>query len=118
VLGTRPEDGRIDFLVKWEPDSYCHYHRHVGQTTSIVLEGEHHIVETSPTQTIHKTRTVGHYANNPAGDIHMEYGGPKGSVLFFSMHTPDGNLFEILDQNDNVLGVATIENLVSGKLTG
>lgn len=116
VLGAQPEAGRIDFLVKWEPDAYCHYHRHVGATTSMVLEGEHHIVETTATETIHKTRTVGHYAKNPAGDLHMEYAGPQGSVLLFSMQADDGRLFEILDRDENVLITATIEDLVAGKL--
>lgn len=117
LLGARPEDGRVDFLVKWEPDAYCHYHRHVGETTSIVLEGEHHIVETCATETVHKVRTVGHYASNPAGDLHMEYAGAEGSVLFFSMHTPDGKLFDVLDRDENILATATIESLMSGKLT-
>jgi hypothetical protein len=117
LLGAQPEEGRVDFLVKWEPDSYCHYHRHVGHTTSIVLEGEHHIVDTCATETVHKTRTVGHYASSPAGDLHMEYGGPQGSVLFFSMHTPDGKLFDVLDRDENILATATIESLMSGKLT-
>lgn len=117
VLGARPSEGRFDFLVKWEPDSYCHYHRHAAQTTSIVLEGEHHIVETSATETVHKIRTVGHYACNPAGDLHMEYGGAEGSVVFFSVHTLDGKLFDVLDQQENVLLTATIENVMSGQLT-
>jgi hypothetical protein len=47
----------------------------------------------------------------------MEYGGAEGSVLFFSMQVADGNLFEILDKNKNVLSVATIEGLLSGKLS-
>jgi hypothetical protein len=47
----------------------------------------------------------------------MEYAGPEGSVLFFSMYAPDGNLFEVLDQDNNVLAVATIENLMEGNLT-
>lgn len=116
VLGAQPEAGRVDFLAKWEPDAYCHYHRHVGATTSLVLEGEHHIVETTETETIHKTRTRGHFAKNPPGDLHMEYAGPEGSVLLFSMQADDGRLFEILDRDENVLVVATIENLLSGKL--
>ena len=118
VLGAQPENGRVDFLVKWEPNAYCHYHRHLGETTTIVLEGEHHVVETSPIEEVHKTRTMGHYAKNPAGDLHMEYGGPEGSVLLFSMHAPDGNLFEILDKDENILTIATIDGLVSGELGG
>lgn len=117
VLGARPETGNIDFLVKWAPDSYCHFHRHFGDTTTLVLEGEHHIVETTATQTLHKIRRPGHYAHTPSGDVHMEYGGPAGTVVFFSMQAADGRLFDILDKDENVIGVATIESLLSGKLS-
>jgi hypothetical protein len=116
LLRHYPEQGRIDFLVRWAPNSYCHFHRHLGDTTTMVLEGEHHIVDTGPTETVHKTRTVGHYAHSPAGDLHQEYGGPQGSLLFFSMHSPDGRLFEIMGPDDQVAIVATIDDIVSGRL--
>jgi len=116
ILGARPEKGSIDFLTKWAPDSYCHFHRHLGDTTTLVLEGEQHIVETTPTQTLHKIRKPGHYARTPGGDVHMEYGGPEGAVVFFSVQAVDGRLFEVLDKDENVLAVATIENFLSGKL--
>ena len=57
ILGCRPDEVRIEFLGKWEPNAYCHYHRHLGETTTIVLEGEHHLIEETETQKIHKTRT-------------------------------------------------------------
>ncbi len=116
VLGGREQGGCLDFLVKWEPDSYCHYHRHLGATTTLMLEGEHHVVETSATEIIHKTRKPGHFVRNPPGDLHMEYAGPQGSVVFFSMQADDGRLFEILDKHENILAVATIEDLVAGRL--
>jgi hypothetical protein len=47
----------------------------------------------------------------------MEYAGPAGSLVFFSMRSPDGRLFEILDKDENVLGIATVEGLLTGKLT-
>ena len=116
VLGVQPEKGRIDFLSKWAPNSYCHLHRHIGETTTLVLEGEQHIVETTPTQTIHKVRKPGFYAHTPGGEVHMEYGGPEGTVVFFSCHADNGRLFEVLDTEENVLAVATIEGFLSGKL--
>lgn len=118
VLGAQPASGRVDFLGKWEPNSYCHFHRHLSATTTLVLEGEHHVVETNATETIHKTRTVGHYAHNAAGDLHMEHAGPQGSVVFFSMHAPDGRLFEVVDKDENVLAVATVEDFAAGRFTG
>lgn len=33
MLRVDAEEGRIDFLSRWEPDSYCHYH----------LEGDLHM---------------------------------------------------------------------------
>lgn len=116
VLGAQPEKGRIDFLSKWAPNSYCHFHRHIGETTTLVLEGEQHIVETTPTQTIHKVRKPGFYAHTPGGEVHMEYGGPEGTVVFFSCQADNGRLFEVLDTEENVLAVATIEGFLSGKL--
>lgn len=118
VLGTQAETGQVDFLVKWEPNRYCHYHRHLGHTTVMVLEGEHHLVEESPTETVHKIRRPGHLVRNPPGDVHMEYGGPQGSVLFFSMTSPDGRVFDILDRQENVLLTVTVEDFANGRLPG
>ena len=118
VLAVQPELGRIDFLSKWEPNSYCHYHRHLGPTTLLVLEGEHHVVETSATETVHKVRQVGHFAQNAGGDIHMEYGGPQGAVVFFSVQAVDGKLFDVLDNKGKVIVTATIDDFVTGKLKG
>ena len=45
VLGYDKSTGRIDFLSKWAPNAYCHYHRHIGPMSVLVLEGEQHITE-------------------------------------------------------------------------
>ncbi len=116
VLSARP-DGHIDVVFRWEPNSYCHFHRHLVDTTTTVLRGEHHLIEMDQgVELEHKVRVAGDYAHKPAGDVHMEYAGPSGSMLLFNMYAPDGRLFEILDKDENVLGEATIENLVSGRL--
>lgn len=114
--GTPWRASRIDFLVRWEADAYCHFHSHLADTTTMVLEGEHHIVETTSTQIIHKVRTVGHYAYSPGGDVHMEYAGPEGTLVFFSMAAADGRLFEVLDRDHNILTVTTIDDIVAGRL--
>lgn len=48
-----------------------------------------------------------------AHEVHLEHAGPTGSMVFFSMQSTDGRLFEILDQDEHVLSVVTIESLVS-----
>ena len=118
VLSAR-SDGHIDILFRWEPNSYCHFHRHLVDTTTTVLKGEHHVIEMEKGVEIeHKVRLAGDYAHKPAGDVHMEYAGPSGSLLLFNMYAPDGRLFEILDKDENVLTLATSEDLVAGRLGG
>jgi len=119
VLGVQPETGQIDFLSKWEPNAYCHYHRHLGPTTTLVLEGEHHVVETTATETVHKIRKPGFFSRNQGGDVHMESGGPTGAVVFFSCQGVEGGkLFDVMDRDGKVLVTATIDDFLSGKLKG
>ena len=35
VLDAR-EDGRLEILVKWAPNSFCHFHRHTAETSSVL----------------------------------------------------------------------------------
>lgn len=116
VLGTDLETGQAEFLLRWEPNAYCHYHRHAGSTTFVVLEGEHHLVEDSPTETVHKTWRPGHVTRKPPGDLHMEHGGPDGSMLFFGMQAEDGVLFEVLTRTGELLRTLTVEDLATGRL--
>lgn len=108
--------GQIEFLAKWAPNAYCHYHRHLGRTSSTVLQGEHHIVDTTETQTLHKTRRPGFRGQSPAGEFHMEYGGAEGSTVLFVCEAVDGKLFDILARDGSVLATATLEDFASGRL--
>ena len=42
ILDAR-EDGRLEILVKWAPNSFCHFHRHTAETSSVVIQGELHV---------------------------------------------------------------------------
>jgi hypothetical protein len=100
--------GRIDFLARWEPNSYCHYHRHLGATAAAVVQGEQHLTETREFETVQKVRRAGFKGRVPDGETHMECAGPEGLTMLFSTHAPDGRLFEVLDSSGNVLAAATI----------
>ena len=39
------QDGHVDILYRWEPDCYCHFHRHTAEVSSVVLEGELHVID-------------------------------------------------------------------------
>lgn len=116
VLAVDETKGRIDFISRWEPNCYCHTHRHLGETSILVLEGEHHVVESHDLETVHKIRQPGFFTTNPGGDLHEEYGGPKGSVVYFSCLAVDGGLFDVVDKDGTVLTTATVEDFTSGGL--
>jgi hypothetical protein len=109
--------GLIEFLAKWQPNAFCHFHRHLGRTATWNLEGEHHIVETIPTQTLHKTRRPGFKGQTPAGELHMEFGGAEGSTVLFLCEAVDGGkLFDIVANDGKILATATIDDFASGRL--
>lgn len=116
VLHVDAKAGRIDFLSRWEPNAYCHYHRHLGETSLLVLEGEHHVVEAHERETVHKIRQPGFFATNPGGDLHMEYGGPEGTLVYFSCKAVDGRLFDVISRDGTVITSATVEDFTSGRI--
>ncbi len=116
VTAVDRDAGLIEFIARWAPNAYCHYHRHLGRTMSRVLQGEHHIVETTDTQTLHKTRRPGFQGQSPAGEFHMEYGGARGATVLFLCEAVDANVFEILARDGTVIATTTLEDFVSGRL--
>lgn len=61
----------------------------------------------------HKVRQAGGY-HLTTGDQHphMERGGPDGALVFYSHHTTDGRLYELVDENGDVIHVVTLDDMV------
>ncbi len=110
-LGADLEAGTVDFLTKWAPNAYCHYHRHLGHTTTLVLQGEHHTIDMNDPNQAHTVRRPGSYSQKPAGDLHMEYAGPDGAILYFSMKAVDNKIFQML-LGDEVISESPLEVFV------
>ena len=116
VLDAR-EDGRLEILVKWEANSYCHLHKHTAETSSVVLKGELHVsdfdVETGK-ETNKRIRNVGDFVYKEAGDIHMEKGGPEGALVLFMIYDPSGqgNLAESITKSGKVISSSNIKNIL------
>jgi hypothetical protein len=63
---------------------------------------------------VHKVRVAGtHHLTTGDSYPHLERGGPDGALLFFSHHTDDGRLYEIVDDGGEVLSTVTIDSLIS-----
>jgi len=111
------EGGHIDLLYRWEPNSYCHFHRHVCVTSSTVLAGERHVIDYEDGVAGEKRiRAAGDYAAKDPGDVHMEHGGPEGALVLFNLHTPDGRLTDFLGPDGETLTTITLEDMTTGRI--
>ena len=115
VLDAR-EDGRLELLVKWEPNCYCHFHRHTAETTSLVLQGELRVTDidlVSGQELGTRIRTVGDYAHKEPGDVHMEQAGSNGALVLFSTFDTEaeGKLAQALTKQGEVISTSTIERI-------
>jgi hypothetical protein len=116
ILGWDRDAGTIDLLIRFDDrGGGCHAHRHVCTTSVLVLEGEQHLDELFADGTSrHKVRRAGEHHLTPGeANPHREYGGPHGAVLFFSHHSADGRLYEIVDDERNVEHAVTIDSLIA-----
>ncbi len=116
ILGYDTKTGTLDMLMRWAGDGgHCERHRHVGVTSTLVLEGEQHLDELLPDgSSQHKVRRAGDYALSLGVEPpHLERGGPDGGIALLSMHSSNGLLFELFDANLKVLAEVSIEDLVA-----
>ena len=108
------DNGRLDLAYRWAPDSYCHFHRHLAPTSSVVLEGELHVIDYDDdgAEQERRVRTVGDYSHSSTPDVHMELGGPEGAVVLFTIETPDDDrLSEVLARDLTVIRTSTGEDV-------
>lgn len=116
ILGHDIGAKTLDMVVRWSGDGgHCPLHRHVATTSVLVLEGEQHVYDVHPdgSKSEPKVRKAGDY-HLTTGDTlpHLERGGAEGGIAFFGAHTESGVLYEILDEEMNVVFEVTIESLV------
>ena len=120
ILDAR-EDGRLEILVKWAPNSFCHFHRHTAETSSVVIQGELHVSDIdldSNNKTSTRIRKVGDYVHKEPGDIHMEKGGPEGALVLFTIYSPEGegSLAESLSKDGEVQSISTIKKILQKRV--
>ena len=117
ILGYDLAAGTLDMVVRWAGDGgHCPLHRHTATTTVLVLEGEQHLRDIHPdgTRGEPKVRRAGDYALT-VGDAlpHFECGGAHGGIAFFGNHSSDGLLYEILDEDLNLIVNVTMDVLIA-----
>jgi hypothetical protein len=117
ILGHDLAAGTLDMVVRWTGDGgHCPIHRHVATTSVLVLEGEQHLWDLHPdgSRGEGRVRRAGDYALT-AGEAlpHLERGGAEGGIVFFGNHSSDGRLYELLDEDLNLVVDVTMEVLIA-----
>ena len=117
ILGGDVAAGTLDMVVRWQGDGgHCPIHRHTSTTSILVIEGEQHLWDLHPdgTRGEHKVRRAGDYALTVGDGLpHLERGGAEGGIAFFGNHCTNGILYEILDEDMEVVADVTIEGLAA-----
>jgi len=107
-------DGHTDLLYRWEPNAYCHFQRHVAETTSTVLAGELHVIDfVDGAESEKRIRRAGDYTHREPVDVHMEHGGPEGALVMFNLYAADGKLAEILAADGKTISVTTLADMAA-----
>jgi hypothetical protein len=101
----------VDLILKFEPNKQIFLHRHLALTNTLVVQGEHRLYE--PTGALKEVRPVGSYTSSPPGDPHREGGGDEGCVVFYSIRGEDCTLFELLDDDLNVVATLGMQDFIA-----
>ena len=101
----------VDFILKFPPSQQIFLHRHLALTNTLVVQGEHRLYE--PSGALKEVRHVGSYTSTPPGEPHREGAGDEGGVVFYSVRGNDGVLFEVLDDDLNVVGTLSMKDFAA-----
>lgn len=111
VLDIDKKNKIVDVLIKFEPHQQIVLHRHKAQNNTLVIQGEHRLYE--PDGALKEVRPVGSYTCSPAKpEPHRECGGDEGAVVFFSIRGNEGVLYEVLDDQQNLIGTLSFNDFI------
>jgi quercetin dioxygenase-like cupin family protein len=111
ILNIDADANIVDVLFKFAADQQIVLHRHKAPNHIFVIQGEHRIYHADGT--LKEIRPVGSYTLSPASDVpHREGGGDIDVILLFSIRGT-GVLYDILDDDANVIGRLTMSDFVA-----
>ncbi len=106
VLDIDTDNKIVDVLFKLEAHKQIVLHRHKALNKTWVIQGEHHLYKANG-----EIKEVRGYTSSPASDEpHRECGGDEGAVVFFSIRGSEGVLYEVLDDQENILATLSFQD--------
>lgn len=109
VLDIDTKHQIADVIFKFEPHKQILLHRHKALNKTLVIQGEHHLYHANGE--LKEVRLAGAYTSSPAEpEPHRECGGDEGAIVFFSMRGGDTTLYEVLDDDENIIGTLSFQD--------
>lgn len=102
-------NGTADFMIKFDPRSRIHLHRHMCDTSTLVLSGEHRLYE--PDGSVQDVRPVGSYTFSGPGTPHREGAGGEPAVVLYILRAEQGLAFEFLNDDSSLFASLDIAGI-------
>ncbi|MEW6438303.1 MAG: regulator [Pseudomonadota bacterium] len=117
VCAVDEEKRIVDVLFKFDANAKIVLHRHKVDYITFVLQGE--LLIYRPNGELKEIRPTGSYVAGKAdGEPHTEGGGDQDVIAFFSNRNVDDLIYEILDDDSNVVarfGIAEFKALLEAQ---
>lgn len=112
ILDIDEQNQIIDILFKFAAHQQIVLHRHKVLNKTFVIQGEHRLYEADGK--LKEIRAVGSYTSSlPSDEPHREGGGDVDVIVFFSIRGNDGVLYEILDDDLNIIATLGMQDFVN-----
>lgn len=111
ILDVNVPERTAEMLVKFTPGGRCAYHRHTAAVKTLVLEGDLHLFEPTPSgEEVHTVKPAGSFSTGAGGEVHIEGAEEKEVIVYFSMRTTGDVIYEILDRNLSLKRAITVQD--------
>jgi hypothetical protein len=111
ILNIDKANKIIDVIFRFEPHNPIVLHRHCALNHTFVIHGEHRLFHANGE--LKAARAVGSYTVSPPEPTpHRECGGDDGAVVLFSIRGTEGVMYEILDEEENIIGALGMQDFV------
>ena len=112
ILDVDAQNKVADVLFKFAANQKIVLHRHLAHNNTFVIQGEHRLYR--PNGELKEVRPVGSMTSSPPNpEPHREGGGDQEVIIAFNIRGSDGVLYELLDDNLNVIGTISMQDLVA-----
>lgn len=102
ILNVDRVNRLVDVIFAFGAHEQIVLHRHLALNHTFVIQGEHRIYEADGS--LRECRPTGSYTVSPPDPKpHRECGGDGGAVVLFSIRGTDGAMYEILDDDGNLI---------------